>query len=119
MNHDVSHCSDYNPDTCPKSCFRAQVTADLFARSDLVGLPFSFMSFHKNGDPECPLAPSYAPAKPESWGEYIRSADDADLVNLFWGEWRMCPGNEANHARCKKFATCLECWAAFLKEVVE
>ena len=59
MNHDVSHCSDYNPDTCPKSCFRSQVTADLFARDDLAGLPFSFMSFHKNGDPKCPLAPSY------------------------------------------------------------
>ena len=63
MNHDVSHCSDYNPDTCPKSCFRAQVTADLYAREDLAGLPFSFMAFHTSGDPECPLAPTYVREK--------------------------------------------------------
>lgn len=29
MNHDYTHCGDYNPDKCPKDCFRAQLAEDL------------------------------------------------------------------------------------------
>lgn len=29
MNHDYSHCLDYEPDACPKECFRAKLTKEL------------------------------------------------------------------------------------------
>ena len=29
MNHDYTHCYDYNPDVCPKDCYRAQLVEDL------------------------------------------------------------------------------------------
>lgn len=29
MNHDATHCFDYDPDKCPKDCYRAQLTEDL------------------------------------------------------------------------------------------
>ena len=50
MNHDYAHCSDYRKD-CPKNCFRAQLTKDLKQRTDLLGLPFTWMSF--KGTKEC------------------------------------------------------------------
>lgn len=28
MNHDATHCADYNK-SCPKSCYRAQLTEEL------------------------------------------------------------------------------------------
>ena len=34
MNHDYSHCSDWNPDMCPESCFRAKITKDLKENSE-------------------------------------------------------------------------------------
>lgn len=119
MNHDVAHCGDYDPMTCPKTCYRAQVTADLYARADMVGVLVSFIDFRTNGDQECPLAPSYAPAKPKSWGEYIRSADDAELATLFGAKWMICPKNKETPSRCRKFGTCPVCWAAYLKEATD
>lgn len=50
MNHDYAHCSDYRKD-CPKNCFRAQLVRDLKQRTDLLGLPFTWMSF--KGTSEC------------------------------------------------------------------
>ena len=50
MNHDYSHCSDWSPD-CPKDCFRAQLVRDLKQRTDLLGLPFTWMNF--KGTKEC------------------------------------------------------------------
>lgn len=50
MNHDYAHCADYKAD-CPKSCFRAQLVRDLRQRTDLLGLPFSWMHF--KGTEEC------------------------------------------------------------------
>ena len=44
MNHDYAHCADYRKD-CPKDCFRAQLVRDLKQRTDLLGLPFTWMSF--------------------------------------------------------------------------
>ena len=44
MNHDYAHCADYTED-CPKECFRAELVRDLKKRTDLLGLPFSFMHF--------------------------------------------------------------------------
>ncbi len=29
MNHDATHCYDYNPDVCPEDCYRAQLTEEL------------------------------------------------------------------------------------------
>ena len=44
MNHDYAHCLDYRKD-CPNECFRAQLTIDLKQRTDLLGIPFSWMHF--------------------------------------------------------------------------
>ena len=44
MNHDYAHCADFTED-CPKECFRAQLTIDLKQRTDLLGIPFSWMHF--------------------------------------------------------------------------
>ena len=44
MNHDYAHCSDYRKD-CPKDCFRAQITKELMQRTDLAGIPLTWMSF--------------------------------------------------------------------------
>lgn len=50
MNHDYAHCADYTAD-CPKDCFRAELTEDLKHRTDLLGLPFTWMHF--KGTEEC------------------------------------------------------------------
>ncbi len=51
MNHDYSHCLDFN-DSCPKKCFRAELVRDLRSRKDMVGVPVSWMHF--KGTDECP-----------------------------------------------------------------
>ena len=48
MNHDATHCADYKKD-CPKSCYRAQLTADL--RKSSYYLPTSWA--HLKGTKEC------------------------------------------------------------------
>ena len=46
MNHDVSHCSDYIPDKCPLTCYRAVVTKDLRDNLDKFGdIPMSYAHF--------------------------------------------------------------------------
>ena len=30
MNHDISHCLDYDKNTCPEHCFRARATKELY-----------------------------------------------------------------------------------------
>ena len=50
MNHDYAHCADFTED-CPKECFRAELVRDLKQRTDLLGIPFSFMHF--KGTEEC------------------------------------------------------------------
>lgn len=52
MNHDFTHCLDYQKDKCPKKCFRAELTEDLKHRPDLWGLFFSWANFL--GEKECP-----------------------------------------------------------------
>ena len=51
MNHDATHCWDYKKGTCPKSCFRAQLTKDL--KEIIYLLPVSWAHFR--GTRECPL----------------------------------------------------------------
>lgn len=50
MNHDATHCSDYDKAVCPKSCYRAQLTEDL--RNIVYTLPTSWSSF--KGTKYCP-----------------------------------------------------------------
>ena len=57
MNHDATHCADYTT-ACPKSCYRAELTADLRKRIDLLWLPMSFAHF--KGTEECPKYPRRA-----------------------------------------------------------
>ena len=45
MNHDYTHCADYE-ESCPKKCFRARLTEDLKKRKeDLKYLPISWANF--------------------------------------------------------------------------
>lgn len=55
MNHDYAHCADYTSE-CPKSCFRAQLAMDLKQRTNLLGIPLSWM--HLKGTDECMMEPS-------------------------------------------------------------
>lgn len=52
MNHDATHCFDFGC-KCPKKCYRAQLTADLRKRADLIAMPMSFAHF--KGTADCPL----------------------------------------------------------------
>lgn len=51
MNHDATHCADYS-EKCPKSCYRAELTAELMKRrGELHYLPISWC--HYLGTREC------------------------------------------------------------------
>ena len=43
MNHDNCHCLDYDEQTCPPKCYRAQLTKDL--KDSGYPWPVSFASF--------------------------------------------------------------------------
>lgn len=45
MNHDATHCLDYEKGKCPKWCYRAELTAELPKRTDLIGIPMSWAHF--------------------------------------------------------------------------
>lgn len=49
MNHDATHCANYTS-RCPKSCFRAELTAEL--KKIYYPLPTSWADFE--GTNECP-----------------------------------------------------------------
>lgn len=49
MNHDYSHCADYDKKKCPKECFRGELVRDLVNYR----LPVSFMHF--KGTEQCML----------------------------------------------------------------
>ena len=54
MNHDASHCLNYDKKVCPKSCYRAQLTQELEdRRKDLIGIPMTWSAFR--GTEECEL----------------------------------------------------------------
>lgn len=55
MNHDATHCLDYKK-SCPKSCYRAQLTEEIrrCSKSIPLGL-FNMISWaHFMGTRECP-----------------------------------------------------------------
>ena len=49
MNHDATHCLDYK-NSCPKSCYRAQLTEEL--KNIVYPLPVSWCHF--KGTKQCP-----------------------------------------------------------------
>ena len=54
MNHDAMHCADYRKSYCPKRCYRARLTQDLYerkARGELAGIPMSVA--HLRGTDQC------------------------------------------------------------------
>lgn len=53
MNHDATHCLDYEAGKCPKKCWRAELTEDLRHRQDLSWLPTSWAHFGWTA--ECPM----------------------------------------------------------------
>ena len=48
MNHDYAHCADYKQ-SCPQSCFRAQLVRDLKHKP----YPFLVSWMHLEGTEEC------------------------------------------------------------------
>ena len=50
MNHDATHCLDFKK-SCPKTCYRAQLTRDL--RNRFYPLPTSWSHFKYTR--ECPI----------------------------------------------------------------
>lgn len=53
MNHDATHCADYQKSKCPPSCYRAQLTEEL--RHISYTLPTSWANY--KGTKECPKWP--------------------------------------------------------------
>lgn len=54
MNHDATHCDDYRKSRCPKSCYRAQLTQELFDNwLRFSFLPVSWSNLRRSE--ECPL----------------------------------------------------------------
>ena len=51
MNHDATHCKDYDKKKCPKNCYRAELTEAL--KTDNYHYPVSFA--HYFGTKECKL----------------------------------------------------------------
>ncbi len=51
MNHDYTHCLDYDKETCPKKCFRAELTEDLYQHKDQVDFMTSWA--HLKGTRYC------------------------------------------------------------------
>lgn len=51
MNHDATHCADYVK-SCPKTCYRAQLTAELYRIKMQYRLPVSWANF--KGTEYCP-----------------------------------------------------------------
>ena len=51
MNHDATHCADYNKKLCPKKCYRAELTEEL--KHIHYFLPISYAHF--KGTKECPI----------------------------------------------------------------
>lgn len=51
MNHDATHCADYDPKKCPKSCYRAMLTKEL--KEIIYALPVSWSNF--KGTKVCPI----------------------------------------------------------------
>lgn len=42
MNHDITHCADFDYRKCPKQCEKAKEVIDLRQRNDLWWLPVSW-----------------------------------------------------------------------------
>ncbi len=51
MNHEYSHCLDYEPN-CPKKCFRAQLTKELLDNPTVVPMGIASWTHFRNLD-EC------------------------------------------------------------------
>ena len=57
MNHDATHCFNYDKKKCPKKCYRAQLTEDLHRVH--YSLPTSFAHFkYTSHCPRWPTKPS-------------------------------------------------------------
>lgn len=54
MNHDATHCFDYDKKKCPKTCYRAQLTEEL--KHIPYGLPTSWAMFKYTKN--CPKWPT-------------------------------------------------------------
>ena len=123
MNHDYTHCADYDAALCPKSCFRAQVTAELEAdRVNIVGVPISWAYF--KGSPECRLT---NPEPKRTNADRIRAMTDEELARMFLlhddNVYRHCPSDTiAEYCQEKpeiECCDCNDCWLDWLKQEEE
>lgn len=53
MNHDATHCLDWDKKICPKECYRARLTEELEEHSSLWMYPMSYAHF--KGTEHCKL----------------------------------------------------------------
>lgn len=54
MNHDASHCLNYDAERCPDTCYRAQLTQEYQDRkTEFLGIPVTWTAFM--GTDECRL----------------------------------------------------------------
>lgn len=60
MNHDYTHCADYDANICPATCFRAEVTAELEAnKENIIGVPISWAHFRRSKECELDKKPKW------------------------------------------------------------
>lgn len=45
MNHDATHCADYDKRKCPKECYRAKLTAEVDEAKAFAGHWLSYAHF--------------------------------------------------------------------------
>ena len=79
MNHDYCHCLDYNEATCPKTCFRAELTKEYNEHCiDFEGIPVTWANLRNNT-----LCPLNKPKRTN--GDRIRAMTDEELAKKISG----------------------------------
>lgn len=115
MNHDATHCADWDEKICPSDCYRAELTEELEHRSDMWYLPMSYSHF--KGTVECKLTNSM-----QTNADRIRAMGDEELMDAFMSgcSGRECP--KCDYSDDFEVDTALEqcrqCWLDWLRETV-
>lgn len=104
MNHDYSHCWDYEKGVCPEECFRAKLTDDLKNWPH----PVTYSKF--KGTEACQLT---NPQPKRTHGDKIRSSTDEELAE-FLAEYRCA--HKAPH--CME-TNCTQCWLGWMRQEAE
>lgn len=101
MNHDYTHCWDYEKGVCPENCFRAVLT------EDLKNWPYPVAYGKIKGTDACPI--TNPPPKPTHYDRIIRKTPE-ELAE-FLAEYRCV--HKAPH--CME-TNCAQCWSDWLRQ---